>query len=131
MDESLPEFCAQPAATPLLHQQHSSRRKPDRTPAATPTRSPERKLQHNAKLEGVRPGIQRLRTKEPGFMSNAMGIAAHGNRGQQFTVGNISNGLIYLRYNFRSHIFLMSMHISLGESPAFCKYPGLTGMGFL
>lgn len=47
----------------------------------------------------MRSGIQRLRTKESGFVSNGVGIAAHSNRGQQFTVGNISNGLIYLRYH--------------------------------
>lgn len=39
-------------------------------------------------------------------MSGAMGVAAHGNRGQQFTVGNISNGLIYLRYYLHSYILL-------------------------
>lgn len=54
-------------------------------------------------------------------MSNAMGIAAHGNRGQQFTVGNISNGLIYLRYRSHSYIFPMSTHIGLGEGPAFLQ----------
>lgn len=53
-------------------------------------------------------------------MSNAMGIAAHPNRGQQFTVGNISNGLIYLRYypTICLHISFLpgsSVYIGLGE----------------
>lgn len=108
MDESLPEFCAKPATTPLLHQQHTSRRRTDKPPAATPTRSPDRKLQQNARSDGVKSSIQRLRTKEPGVVSNGMGIATHSNRGQQFTVGNISNGLIYLRYHSTVYVAYFS-----------------------
>lgn len=52
-------------------------------------------------------------------MSGAMGVAAHGNRGQQFTVGNISNGLIYLRYYLHSYILLPCNR--LRERPSFLR----------
>lgn len=75
-------------------------------------------MQHNARLDGVRSGIQRLRTKEPGFVSNGMGIATHSNRGQQFTVGNISNGLIYLRFAYFSSVDCLCI-LDIGRRSSF------------
>lgn len=115
MDEPLPELPVAPPPPP--HHQQNPRRRLERkfAPLAiAPTRSLERK-QQDARLDGAKSGIERPRTKEPSFTSNAMGIQAPANRGHQFTVGNISNGLIYLRYHPTLHL-----RISLFAGCVFC-----------
>jgi hypothetical protein len=73
-------------------------RKPESTastPAATPHSSPERKRRHGATRNGE---ISWSRAKAAPAAIKVTGSPYQYNRGQQFTVGNVSNGLIYLRY---------------------------------
>ncbi|RPA92861.1 hypothetical protein L873DRAFT_1708181 [Choiromyces venosus 120613-1] len=81
------------------HQDHSPRRRrhdePFVTSTATPTESPERRRKGKFP-EGVKTGIDRPILREENVMSKSSNTqTARG--GHQFTVGNISNGLIYLR----------------------------------
>ncbi|KAH8148714.1 uncharacterized protein LAJ45_07057 [Morchella importuna] len=101
MDEPLSELCIQPTPSPALLQRihtHDPRRRPDRkfpTPTTTPVESPERK-RHNAMIDGGQSSFERPRMRDKGYMSKPT-AQSHANRGQQFTVGGVSGGMIYLR----------------------------------
>ncbi|CUS15519.1 unnamed protein product [Tuber aestivum] len=83
----------------LAHQYHSPWRRQHEeafvTPAVTPAESPERRRKGKFP-EGVKTGIDRPIPKEKNLMSKSSNTQTL-RCGHQFTVGNISNGLIYLR----------------------------------
>lgn len=97
MDDPSPENGPHPDTS--AHQHHSPRRRwydePFVTPIATPTESPERRRKGKFP-EGVKAGIDRPTLKEKNLISKSSNTQTV-RGGHQFTVGNISNGLIYLR----------------------------------
>lgn len=100
MEEPLSELCIQPSPSPALSQRnhtHDPRRRADRkfpTSAATPVESPGRK-RHNAMVDGGQSSFE-PRVRDKCYMSKSS-VQTHANRGQQFTVGGVSGGMIYLR----------------------------------
>ncbi|PWW74597.1 hypothetical protein C7212DRAFT_346100 [Tuber magnatum] len=97
MDDPSSEDGPHPGA--LAHQHHSPRRRRHEeafvTPTATPAESPERGRKGKFP-EGVKTGIDRPLSKEKSLMNKSANTQTL-RCGHQFTVGNISNGLIYLR----------------------------------
>lgn len=135
MDGPLSEPSIQPVPLPpcppsaSLHQHHSPRRRPDRkfaTLIATPAQSPERKRQ-NAMLDSVKSSHERARIKDKDFIP---GVPTYSNRGKQFTVGNISNGLIYLRYHSTLHfhsLFWISRRVYIPAQKTGLSLPQQSG----
>jgi hypothetical protein len=84
--------------TAHLHQSPRRRARglgtPADTPAITPHASPERRNRSNSQPQH---GWQRSRNVAPATIDVSGGQTRAG-RGHPFTVGNVSNGMIYLRY---------------------------------
>jgi hypothetical protein len=91
----LEEAPISPQGADLHRSPRKREKKPAETSAVTPAASPERRRRNDASAQRER-GWPRAKGAPAAI--NVSGPQYRADGGRQFTVGNVSNGLIYLRY---------------------------------